>query len=82
MTAPRKLDKRAKATVRVVDPELKAEIKAFFETTATANIKGEADLIRNGVRYYLRDYKRAGGLVDGHGFPVLPAAGAPPPKPR
>jgi hypothetical protein len=69
----KKPEKPANITVRAVDAELKAEVKAFFDAaTITRNVKDEADLVRKGIRYFLRDYKRAGGLVDASGFPVVP----------
>jgi len=71
----RKPDKKPNITVRAVDAELKAEVKAFFDAQGiTRNVKDEADLVRKGIRYFLRDYERASGTVDGNGFPVLPSS--------
>ena len=50
--------------------KLKAEMQAFLKQVGTANVHSEADLIRQAVRYYMRDYRRAWGRVDSNGFPA------------
>jgi len=74
----RKPDKKPNNTVRAVDADLKAEVRAFFEAAGvTRSVQDEADLVRKGIRYYLRDYKRANGIVGSDGFPVLPPSTTP-----
>jgi len=57
--------------VKAHDAELKAETEQFFVDHGTTIIKNESELVRRGVRYFMRDFKRSGGYMDPDGFPIV-----------